>query len=559
MKGNTLRHTLIFLSLLIIFSMFHVSFPKGEEAETEKNGRILFISSYSYAWDTVQIQIDGIKKGIRQGTTVDYEFMDTKRFGDEEQLQRFYENLKYNLEHQEDYDVIILGDDSALVFALEHRDELFPDTPLVFEGVNDESLALEAAKDPLITGVLEKLSIEKNIDFARSLYPDATRVVGIFDNSLTGQTSREQFFESASSYPDLEFAEINTSELTSEELIHALAELDTNSILIYVVMTEDASGKQYTNSQSIQLISQYAKVPAFRMVSGGIGEGLLGGNIVSMEKSGEIAAEICMDIIDGTSPSEFDVVVDSPNIYCVDEAVMKKFNLDLSLIPDGAKIINHEENFWERHQTALVPATIIILLLLLIIALSISDNANYRKLSRELTKAKQNLENAYYHDTLTGLKNRTCLIKDLENLSHSDTIYALMMIDIDNFKQINDTYGHHIGDEALQQIGKRLTEISTDKLMAYRLAGDEFLVIAYANDDSGFYTEANLCIEIFRKDFDLQGISYHINGSIGIAISPNDTENIHDLMSYADKAMYKVKKSSKNAFCFYQDLNQTKK
>ena len=92
-------------------------------------------------------------------------------------------------------------------------------------------------------------------------------------------------------------------------------------------MTEDASGKQYNSHQSIDMISKYAAIPALRMVSGGIGEGLLGGNIVSMELSGKIAAEMAVDIVHGKDPASYNVVIDSPNIYCIDEAVMRRYGL----------------------------------------------------------------------------------------------------------------------------------------------------------------------------------------------------------------------------------------
>ena len=107
-------------------------------------------------------------------------------------------------------------------------------------------------------------------------------------------------------------------------------------------MTEDASGKQYNSHQSIDMISKYAAIPALRMVSGGIGEGLLGGNIVSMELSGKIAAEMAVDIVHGKDPASYNVVIDSPNIYCIDEAVMRRYGLDLKLIPKDAEIINHK-------------------------------------------------------------------------------------------------------------------------------------------------------------------------------------------------------------------------
>ena len=146
------------------------------EAKESKRGRVLFISSYSYAWDTVQLQIDGIKAGIDDGTVLDYEFMDTKRVNDETAYELFYEGLAYRLSVVDPYDAVILGDDAALQFALQYRQELFENTPLIFEGVNDEELALKAAEDPLITGILEKLSIPKNIELGLSICPGAKKL-----------------------------------------------------------------------------------------------------------------------------------------------------------------------------------------------------------------------------------------------------------------------------------------------------------------------------------------------------------------------------------------------
>ena len=131
------------------------------EAAEEK--RVLFISSYSYAWEQVQLQIEGIRAGLGEDVILDYEFMDTKRVNTEESLQLFYEGLAYRLSVVEPYDAVILGDDAALRFAMKYQEELFSGIPLVFEGVNDEELAAEAVKDPMIAGVLEKLSVEKNI------------------------------------------------------------------------------------------------------------------------------------------------------------------------------------------------------------------------------------------------------------------------------------------------------------------------------------------------------------------------------------------------------------
>lgn len=93
-----------------------VSAVQAEENRKESaEGRILFISSYNYGWDTVQSQIEGIQAGVSDEAVVDYEFMDTKRVSDETSEQLFYEGLKYRLSKVAPYDVIILGDDAALL------------------------------------------------------------------------------------------------------------------------------------------------------------------------------------------------------------------------------------------------------------------------------------------------------------------------------------------------------------------------------------------------------------------------------------------------------------
>ena len=98
---------------------------------TLEGKRVRFISSYSYAWDTVQSQIEGIQAGLGKNIVLDYEFMDTKRVSDEQALQLFHDGLAYRLSKVEPYDVILLGDDAALQFALKYREELFADIPLV--------------------------------------------------------------------------------------------------------------------------------------------------------------------------------------------------------------------------------------------------------------------------------------------------------------------------------------------------------------------------------------------------------------------------------------------
>lgn len=546
------------LLLVGLMSVLSFTYMTTAQAEVKKSGRVLFISSYSYAWDTVQMQIEGIKDTLGAEITLDYEFMDTKRVDTEESRQLFFEGLKYRLSMVDPYDAVIVGDDAALIFAMEHQKELFDGIPIVFEGVNDETLARKSAEDPLVTGVVEKLSVPENIELGLALNPDATKVVAILDDTITGQAERERFYKYAEAYPQLTFTEINTSQLSTARLSMELAAIDTDSILIYVVMTEDADGKQYDSLESVRLIADRATVPCLRMVEAGIGEGLLGGNVVSMYKSGEVAAGMAKDIIEGKDCSEIEMVAESPNIYCVDEQVMKKFDLDMKRLPNGTTILNHDPSFIERNQESLALFGALLIALLVIILWIFIDNLRRRSLIEEIKESKDIMESASQHDFLTGLPNRSKFMSDLEDVINAKRPCTVMMIDIDDFKKINDTMGHTAGDDALKQVAGRLKEMQSQILTAYRFAGDEFIVILQSNQNMLVEKTAYQLRQVFAKSFVLAGEKKKICGSIGIASYPKDTDDLEQLIVYADDAMYRVKKNGKNDFAFYQKPEEEK-
>ncbi len=543
---------LLTLALLISVGVMGTASIQAEAQGTNQSKRVLFISAYSYGWDTVQTQIEGIKAGVDENTTIDYEFMDTKRFRTDEWLNMFHDMLKYHLENTDPYDVVIVGDDAALQFAMKYREELFPEIPVVFEGVNDEEYAMKAAENPLVTGIIEKLSVEKNIDMALKVNPTADKVVAILDDSVTADAERKNFSSSAENYPELEFSEINAAELKTARLQQAISKVDDKTILIYIVMSKDGSGKQYTSDQAVRMIVNYAKVPVYRVVEAGIGDGLLGGNVVSMYKSGEIAAKMAMDILNGTDSGEINVVQDSPNIYCVDEDVMRKFGLEASQFPKDTEFVNHREGFFARNREALIPALILIAALNVIICWVCFDNYCRRKLLQKLEQARAIMESASQHDFLTGLPNRSKFMKDLEQMIDAKVPCTVMMLDIDNFKKINDTYGHTAGDEALQQVANRLKEMQSQILTSYRFAGDEFILILRSSQNMLVEKTAYQCRQVFTKDVVLCGTKRKIGGSIGIASYPKDTDNLEQLIVCADDAMYQVKKNGKNDFAFYK-------
>ena len=242
------------------------------QAAGSERGRILVIDSYSYAEDSTKQQIAGIEKVIDGWHIVDYQFMNAKTVVDNESLEMFTEMLSYRLSSADPYNVIVVCGDTALSFALDHQEDLFEGLPIVFSGVYSKALAERACKNPLVSGILVERGYAENIELALSFHPTAKKVVAIFDNTTTGLIERENFYACQEQFPELEFLEINASENYTYVLQRQFRDMTTDSIALFVSMTEDASGKQYSAADIGPFIQKYSSVPVYRMEESRIGE-----------------------------------------------------------------------------------------------------------------------------------------------------------------------------------------------------------------------------------------------------------------------------------------------
>jgi len=179
--------------------------------------------------------------------------------------------------------------------------------------------------------------------------------------------------------------------------------------------------------------------------------------------------------------------------------------------------------------------------------------------ARDITdrkRAEEVISYQAYHDILTDLPNRI-LFKDRLGLAviqakRKQTELAVMFIDLDRFKLVNDTLGHVKGDELLQQAARRLKDCLRKGDTLARQGGDEFtIVLPELRDRDDARVIADKFLETLQKPFDLDGHEVHISASIGIAIYPSDGESIDELLRHADIAMYQVKALGKNGHSFY--------
>ncbi len=174
----------------------------------------------------------------------------------------------------------------------------------------------------------------------------------------------------------------------------------------------------------------------------------------------------------------------------------------------------------------------------------------------EAKRYEEKLNYLAYHDTLTGLGNRAMLHEGLKQAFFTsycnNWTTALLYLDLDRFKIINDILGHIAGDVILHEIGKRLKKCVNSDVVVSRVGGDEFaIVLPYLKDKLQIVEVAEKILKTISKPFNVEDSELYVSTSIGIALYPSDGEEIESLFSHADIAMYHAKAQGKNNYQFY--------
>jgi len=168
---------------------------------------------------------------------------------------------------------------------------------------------------------------------------------------------------------------------------------------------------------------------------------------------------------------------------------------------------------------------------------------------------EKNTEQLAYRDVLTGLKNRLALEEALPTIlaeaQDTDTSAAIIFIDLDGFKEVNDNLGHKAGDTLLVRAARRMNHVVKETGTTYRQGGDEFIVVLPRADRGLAAATAGQLVERLRSHYVIEGSRVNTGASMGIAMAPTDGESVEDILDAADKAMYAVKRDGKNNFAFF--------
>jgi diguanylate cyclase (GGDEF)-like protein len=544
MSGRLLKATKISSGIslglcLLLIALFAGSMPVQAMTHSDKRPDILVLMSYHHGYTWEDRILEGIRQWINVGTTLPtfhIEWMDTKRYPDNFRRENFsrYLNAKYS---KHDFDLILTVDDNALDLALSGG-KLFDDKPIVFSGVNGDPVEMVADR-PGVTGIAERFDLIQTLKVAFQLHPKSNQLLFITSNTESGAGIRRHI-EEALQGANIKLP-VNHWVIPHLDQLDARLPLLTDKTLLFALgaIPEKKGGRLLGVEELVAYVRARSSLPVYTDLDKAVGFGAVGGYMNSGFKTGQVVAELAARVLSGEPAESIPYVYDPPLSLIFDHRELRRLNIPISALPEGAHLVNTPPSIFdpEFRGPLFGIAFVLTLMLLALTALAIRN--------RVQASQKAALHYQATHDKLTELPNRAWLIEHLISLQESDSgkKIALVMMDLNRFKLVNDTYGHSFGDEVVAAVAHRLMQWTKAKEELIRFSGDAFVIVMRFVNENELTELCERCEKVLTEPFHVRDMSIPVSAAFGLSTaSPGAFEADH-LLREADISMYEAKKS----------------
>ncbi len=563
--------------------------------EIQKQKSVLILHSYNEGTKWTSEQNAGIIDTITKSNdncAIYVEYMDWKNYPYKNNLDSLLNYFQYKYLSKK-IDLIITTDDAALDFALKNRETVFSNAPIVFSGVNQDKLMELDNTVSNYTGVVEEIDPCETVKIALSIHPKIKTLYLINDNTESGKSTTKIITEKIKlAFPDLEVTSLNHLKFSS--LLELVSKLDDTSMLFFATYYSDVNGNIVDFNLAAKEISKYSNIPLYHQYDFGLNNGAFGGNMMSGRLYGNHAAQLALRILNGENADDIEVLYPNAFRKVFDYKQLVRFKIPINKLPKDSEIINKPFSFFETYKSLVIGVLLAFTVLISFVLMLLMYIKKIRRIRKELHISNEELTQTYeelvatddelktqlheisqikkdlevseekytylaLHDVLTGLPNRRSLFDDANRIlnRNNDKKAALLFIDMDNFKYINDTMGHDFGDSLIKEASNRLALDLFENSTLYRLGGDEFIILAEATGREKAEQLTSDILFSFKDKFYVNNIALYISLSIGIAIYPEHGNRIEELIKSADMAMYKAKENGKNRYVLYDvSMNQ---
>lgn len=349
---------------------------------------VLILNSYDQGYSWTDGEVAGIRSVLDDSPSsieLSAEYLDWRRFPSQQNLDQVEKLLqtRYGVSRP---DVLIVTDNPALNFALDHRSSLFAGVPIVFCGINDyQTSLLRGAKD--VTGVAEEIDPAGTFALALKLHPHASSVYVITDFTEAGLAARQTIQGVVPEFKDRATFTFSP-DATVAELMDAVAALPGNTIILAAPFIRDRDGVFIDMPQFTAELARHTSLPIYGMYEHCLGQGIVGGVLTSAQLEGTQAGELATRILAGEPASSIPVVTQRSTLVAFDWRKLEAFGIPLSSLPVGATVINRPVTILDTNRRLVVFTIVIMLLLVLgIVFLAINDVRRERAEARALRLA----------------------------------------------------------------------------------------------------------------------------------------------------------------------------
>ncbi len=356
---------------------------------------VLVLHSYhpGYRWtDDIQAGIKTVFDARAPQAELDIQYLDTKRYSDEFYYQQLLSTFRHKYRNRK-FDLIISSDDNAFNFLLKYRDQLFPDVPVVFCGVNyfdPERISGLTG----ITGINEEANIRDGILFALRQHPKTEEVLIITDTTTTGAKVRSTLTQLLPTLPASVDYRIE-DDRTLEEIIDIASNMKPNSLIYITIFIRDSIGEFYEFDQLPAQVLKKTSLPVYATWDFNLGQGVVGGLLTSGYFQGEAAAKVALRILEGEDADTIPPLLTSPNRYMFDYPVLERLGISLDTLPEDSVIINRPDSFYKKYRTQVWFALLLTFFLILLIILQRMHINRQQQTEKELKKSKQTLQGIF--------------------------------------------------------------------------------------------------------------------------------------------------------------------
>ena len=508
---------------------------------------VLIINSYSDTLSWTHSQNTGILKKIRINDSrfdISIENMDWKAYPSSENLLHIYSHMKYKYINK-NVDIILTTDDAALQFALMNRKELFNDAPIVFSGINQKGFEDLVKNDKNVTGVIEEVDPEGTIRAMLNVNKNLKNIYVIFDNSESGISTWELTKKSAQQIaPTVNLIPLNKG--SYKNILEFIGQIEGDSAVLLTTYYMDETGSSVGFEQLSQMVGDTSKVPVYHLYDFGLGNGALGGSVLSGETQGELSGGMALRILNGEDILQMPVYNTKTAKYVFDYSTLEKYGINPELLPKECEFINRPLSIFDEYRNYVIAAVILVFILTCFIIILMVNLRRVKRIRKELSISHGELSKLY--EDLTASEEELRMQYDeltevQQSLTQSENKYRQLYEKMLNgylvFEPIIDSEGH------MQDI--RFVEINSSfiddiNININNVSGKTWSeVLGFRNPDIPFYQE------VVKTGKPIQFETYYAEGNVyywvnAFKISDNQVGVVVDNITNYKLAIKEIRK-----------------